>query len=96
MPTANIHAVDVKSTRENLEAAKAGKVYERDVMYPEFIKEAEATGQQEALRSSSIAARDLVGMAEKCTAFCTAELRFERVLAFSAEVVAHYKVNQNP
>jgi hypothetical protein len=37
-PHADIHAPEVKSTRENLAVAKAGEVYERDVMYPDFIK----------------------------------------------------------
>jgi len=50
-PHANLQAPEVKSTRENLEAAKAGEEYERDVMYPTFIKEAEAGGQTDAVRS---------------------------------------------
>jgi rubrerythrin len=54
-PKAAIHAPEVKSTRENLEAAKAGESYERDVMYPGFIREAEATGQKDALRSFTLA-----------------------------------------
>ncbi len=53
--TAVIHAPEVKSTSENLAAAKAGEEYERDVMYPEFLKEAEASGQKEAVRSFSFA-----------------------------------------
>src|SRR3954447_5234548 len=43
--TSVIHSIEVKSTRENLMAAKAGEEYERDVMYADFIKEAEASGQ---------------------------------------------------
>ena len=54
-PHAAMHAPEVKSTRENLEAAKAGESYERDVMYPDFIKEAEASGQKDALRSFTLA-----------------------------------------
>jgi rubrerythrin len=54
-PHAVIHAPEVKSTRENLEAAKAGEEYERDVMYPAYIKEAEASGQQDAVRSFTLA-----------------------------------------
>lgn len=54
-PTAAIHAVQVKGTRENLEAAKAGEEYERDVMYPNFIKEAEASGFKEAVRTFDLA-----------------------------------------
>jgi len=52
---AELHAPEVKSTRENLEAAKAGEVYERDVMYPTYIKEAEASGQKEAVHSFTLA-----------------------------------------
>lgn len=54
-PTAKIHAVEVKSTRENLETAKAGEEYERDVMYPSFIKEAEASGHKDAVRTFDLA-----------------------------------------
>jgi rubrerythrin len=54
-PHANIHAPEVKSTRENLEAAKAGEEYERDVMYADFIKEAEASGHKDAVHSFTLA-----------------------------------------
>ncbi len=54
-PTAVIHSPEVKSTRENLEAAKAGEEYERDVMYPGFIKEAEASGFKDAVRTFDLA-----------------------------------------
>jgi rubrerythrin len=37
-PHASIDTPDVKSTRENLEAAIKGESYERDVMYPNFIR----------------------------------------------------------
>jgi len=47
----------VKSTRENLEAAKAGEEYERDVMYRDFIEEAEAAGRMDAVRSFTLAAK---------------------------------------
>lgn len=52
---ADILPVDVKSTRENLEAAISGESYERDTMYPEFIAEAKASGNKEALRSFNFA-----------------------------------------
>jgi rubrerythrin len=42
---------EVKSTRENLQAAIAGENYEVTVMYPEFIKDAEADGNKAAQRS---------------------------------------------
>jgi rubrerythrin len=60
-PCAVIHSPEVKSTRENLEVAKAGEEYERDVMYVEFIMEATpANGYADAVRSFTLAS-----MAEK-------------------------------
>lgn len=41
-PEATIEQAVVKTTAENLQAAIAGELYEVNVMYPEFIKEAEA------------------------------------------------------
>lgn len=41
-PKAEIGKPEVKSTRENLEAALKGESYERDTMYPAFIKKAKA------------------------------------------------------
>jgi rubrerythrin len=43
------------STRENLEAAIKGESYERDTMYPEFLKQAEATDASPAVRSFTFA-----------------------------------------
>jgi rubrerythrin len=54
-PTAVIHPIEVKSTAENLATAKAGEEYERDVMYADFLKEAEASGQKEAVRTFTLA-----------------------------------------
>lgn len=54
-PAAAIHPLEVKTTRENLEAAKAGEEYERDVMYPGFIQEAEAAGYKDAVRTFDLA-----------------------------------------
>ncbi len=54
-PTVEIHAPEVKSTRENLAVAKAGEEYERDVMYPNFIREAEISGHIDAVRSFNLA-----------------------------------------
>ena len=42
---------EIKSTKENLEAAISGENYESTSMYPEFIKEAESEGNRGALRS---------------------------------------------
>jgi rubrerythrin len=52
---ANICEPVVGSTAENLAVAKAGEEHERDVMYPEFIREAEAAGNQSALRTFRMA-----------------------------------------
>lgn len=41
-PKANIEKAEVKSTKENLEAALKGETYEKETMYPAFIKQAEA------------------------------------------------------
>jgi rubrerythrin len=54
-PTAKIDKVDVKSTRENLEAAVKGETYERDTMYPGFIKEARAAGNRDAVETFTLA-----------------------------------------
>ena len=43
------------TTRENLAAAIRGESHERDVMYPEFIKQARAEGAQPALRTMEYA-----------------------------------------
>jgi rubrerythrin len=49
-PHAAIHPCEIKGTRENLESVKAGEEYVSQVMYPKFIKEAEASGQEDAVR----------------------------------------------
>jgi rubrerythrin len=46
-----IHAVEVKSTLENLKAALSGEQYEVDVMYPGFLKEAEDRKNTAAIRT---------------------------------------------
>ena len=46
-----IHAVDVQSTPENLKTALDGEQHEVDVMYPEFLAEAEAHGNTLAIRT---------------------------------------------
>jgi len=48
---ATIEKVDVKSTKENLEAALKGEIAEKDTMYPEMIKTAEADKNTPALYS---------------------------------------------
>jgi rubrerythrin len=54
-PAAKIDTPDVKSTRENLEAAIKGESYERDTMYPEFLKQARADQNKAAIKSLNFA-----------------------------------------
>jgi rubrerythrin len=54
-PQAKIETPDVKSTKENLLAAIKGETYERDVMYPNFIKQARAERNTDALQTFNYA-----------------------------------------
>lgn len=49
MPMATIETPVVKTTAENVKAAFDGETYESTVMYPEFLKKAEADGNQDAV-----------------------------------------------
>lgn len=48
-PQATIETSVVKSTRENLEAAFKSETYEKDVMYPEFLKKAKDENVKDAI-----------------------------------------------
>jgi rubrerythrin len=48
-PKAQIVHPEVKSTGENLAVAIQGETYERDVMYPDFIKQAQAENNKAAI-----------------------------------------------
>lgn len=50
-----IHAVEVKSTLENLKTALAGEQYEVDLMYPEFLAEAKDKIIAAAVRTMTFA-----------------------------------------
>lgn len=50
-PVAKIEPPEVKTTEENLRAAIAGEIFERDKMYPEFIKNAKAAQIPAAVRT---------------------------------------------
>jgi rubrerythrin len=50
-PKADVKTPDVKSTKENVEAALKGESQERDTMYPDFIKLAKADGNKDAVRT---------------------------------------------
>jgi rubrerythrin len=49
--SAHIHAIEVKSTLENLKAALAGEQHEIDVMYPVFLAEADIHNTTAAIRT---------------------------------------------
>jgi rubrerythrin len=48
-PVATVHPVEVKSTLENLNEARAGERYEIDSMYPEFLREARSHNNKTAV-----------------------------------------------
>lgn len=54
-PEAKIETPDVKSTKENLEAAIKGESYERDTMYPGFLKQARAVRNTDAIQTFNYA-----------------------------------------
>jgi rubrerythrin len=54
-PKAEVKLPKIGTTAENLKAALEGETYERDKMYPEFIAEAKAAGNREALRAFNFA-----------------------------------------
>lgn len=54
-PKAVIDRVEVKSTEKNLQSAIAGETYERDTMYPNFLKQARADGNKDAVRTFNLA-----------------------------------------
>jgi rubrerythrin len=54
-PKAEIKLPEIKATADNLKAALEGETYERDKMYPEFIAEARAAGNKDAVRAFNFA-----------------------------------------
>ncbi len=54
-PNAKIDAPEVKSTRDNLEAAIKGETYEKDTMYPAFLKQARTDREKAAIKSLNFA-----------------------------------------
>ncbi|HEV2485265.1 MAG TPA: rubrerythrin family protein [Terracidiphilus sp.] len=55
VPQANVQSPEVKSTRENLEAAVKGETYERDTMYPNFLKQARSDRNKSAIKTFNLA-----------------------------------------
>jgi rubrerythrin len=54
-PKADLQKPEVKSTKENLEAALKGESYERDTMYPDFLKIAQADKNKDAVQTFNYA-----------------------------------------
>lgn len=54
-PIGKIEVPVVKSTRDNLQVAMEGEIYERDRMYPPFIEEAKRERMPEAIRTFTYA-----------------------------------------
>lgn len=55
MPEAKIDKPVVKSTLDNLKSAIEGETYEKDVMYPGFLKQARAEKNREAVETFNFA-----------------------------------------
>ncbi len=55
VPQAKIEKAVVKTTAENLKAAIEGETYEKDVMYPDFLKQARAEGNRDAIETFNFA-----------------------------------------
>lgn len=63
-PKADLQKPEVKSTKENVAAALKGESYERDTMYPEFIKLAKEEGHKDAVRTFNFALQAETGHAK--------------------------------
>ena len=55
VPKADVKDPAIKSTRENLEMAIKGETYERDTMYPDFLKQARIERNARAVRTLNLA-----------------------------------------
>lgn len=84
-PKAAIETPVIKGTKENLESALAGETYEKDVMYPAFLKQAE----KEKIRDAIDAFED-AGAAEGAHAALYAKML--KNLAFSKNLVKDFYV----
>jgi len=78
VPKTKVESPTVKSTRENLAAAIKGETYERDEMYPKFIRQAKSDGASEALRTFSFA---LAAEAEHANLYADALANLESMTA---------------
>ncbi|MBF2021786.1 MAG: rubrerythrin [Hydrococcus sp. C42_A2020_068] len=66
-PQNTIATPEVKFTQENLQHAIKGESYERDTMYPDFIKEANAKGKKNAVQTFTYAKNAEAGHAKLYT-----------------------------
>lgn len=55
VPKADVKAPEVKTTKDNLQAAIAGESYERDTMYPDFLAQARKDANKDALQTFNFA-----------------------------------------
>lgn len=55
VPNAEIKAPEIGATAANLNAAIQGESYERDTMYPDFLKQARQDGVTDAIRTFNLA-----------------------------------------
>ena len=54
-PQAKIDKAEVKTTAQNLNVAIQGETYEKDVMYPDFLKQAREEGNRDAIETFNFA-----------------------------------------
>jgi rubrerythrin len=54
-PVTNVRKAAVKSTRENLETARMGEVFDCEAMYTDFVTQAKKTGNTRVVRSLDLA-----------------------------------------
>ena len=83
-PNPVLEPVIMKSTRENLDSAIKREVYERDEMYPIFVRQARVEGNQPAARSFHLA---LKAETEHAALFAQAAHELERL---RGEAVVYY------
>ena len=83
-PSATVEPVIANSTKDNLEAAIKGETYERDSMYPMFLHQARAEGNQSAARTFHLA---LKAETEHAALFTQALNELERL---RGEAVVYY------
>lgn len=93
-PEAYIERPAVKSTAENLKVAIAGEEYERDVMYPQFIKEAEAEKNTAAVRTFQYALEAEAEHARLYTAALAGLPRMKTAAKYYVCAVCGYTVEQ--